>query len=131
MAMGIRFELWDTRSGNLLEDFESEAEAVAAVREYLELNGPQMVRDLTLGAVPDTGLVGATGLPPVLDGDELLARVAAHAGAPPSVPAAGAKHERTEDVRGSSGLPNAAGPAGRSGTARGRPVDPVSRRPPK
>ena len=73
--MRMTYELWDAKSGNLLEEFESEAEAFAAVRGYLETNGPDMIRDLVLGAVPSTGLIGATNLPPILEGEALLARV--------------------------------------------------------
>jgi hypothetical protein len=71
------YELWDTKSGNLLEEFESEAEALKAVRGYLKANGPEMVRDLVLGTVPSSGLVGVTGLPPILDGGALLDRLRA------------------------------------------------------
>lgn len=71
------YELWHAASGNFLEDFESEAEALAAVREYLDANGPDMVHDLALGAVPSTGLTTGTETPPFLRGAELLARIEA------------------------------------------------------
>lgn len=73
--MTMMYELWDTQSSNLLDRFASEDEAMAAVREYLEVNGPDMIRDLVLGAVPETGLADATDLPPVVEGESLLARV--------------------------------------------------------
>lgn len=73
--MSMTYELWDTKSGNLLDDFESEDEALVAVRGYLRTNGPAMVRELVLGAVPSSGLIGTTGLPPVMDGEALLARL--------------------------------------------------------
>ena len=34
------YELWDTESGNLVEDFADEHKALAAVREYTALNAP-------------------------------------------------------------------------------------------
>ena len=34
------YELWDTESGNLVEDFADEGEALAAVRQYAALNTP-------------------------------------------------------------------------------------------
>jgi hypothetical protein len=34
------YELWDTKSRNLLDDFDTEAEALDAVRELVALNGP-------------------------------------------------------------------------------------------
>jgi hypothetical protein len=80
------YELWHAASGNFLEDFESEAEALAAVREYLEANGPEMVEDLALGIVPSTGLTARAETPPFLRGAALLARIqaAAQSTAPPT-----------------------------------------------
>ena len=94
--MTMTYELWDTRSGNLLEEFESHAEALAAVRGYLRTNGPEMVRDLVLGAVPSTGLSGAADLPPILDGDALLQCVSddAQTAAPLSGAAGAAKRKK-------------------------------------
>ena len=71
------YELWHVASGNFLEDFESEEEALAAVREYLDANGPEMVYDLALGAVPSTGLTMRAETPPFLQGAALLVRVEA------------------------------------------------------
>ena len=34
------YELWDTESRNLLDDFDTEAEALEAVRDLIALNGP-------------------------------------------------------------------------------------------
>jgi hypothetical protein len=87
---GTTYELWHAASGNFLEDFESEGEALAAVREYLDANGPEMVCDLALGAVPSTGLTGGAGTPPFLQGAELLARVEALA-SQPGVPDRGSR----------------------------------------
>lgn len=73
------YELWHAASGNFLEDFESEGEALAAVGEYLEANGPELVEDLALGVVPSTGLTIRAETPPFLRGAPLLARVQATA----------------------------------------------------
>ncbi len=73
--MTVTYELWDTKGSNLLDRFASEDEAMAAVREYLQVNGPDMIRELVLGAVPETGLADATDLPPVVEGESLLAHV--------------------------------------------------------
>ena len=39
-AAVVGFELWDTGSRNLLDDFDTEAEALEAVRDLIALNGP-------------------------------------------------------------------------------------------
>ncbi len=66
------YELWDVKSGNLIEEFASELEALAAIEGYLDANDPDLLEDLLLNPVPSTGLIGATDLPPVLKGHELL-----------------------------------------------------------
>jgi hypothetical protein len=43
------FELWNAESGNLLGAFSTESEALAAVREAIERNGPGYGQILTLG----------------------------------------------------------------------------------
>jgi len=73
--MTMIYELWDVQSGNLIEEFGTESEALAAVQGYLDANGPDLLDDLALNPVPSTGLVGATALPPVLKGMELLRRL--------------------------------------------------------
>jgi hypothetical protein len=45
------YELWDTESRNLLDDFDTEAEALEAVRELLALNGPESAHALALTRV--------------------------------------------------------------------------------
>jgi hypothetical protein len=45
------YELWDTASRNLLEDFDTEAEALEAVRSLIALNGPGCTDALALTRV--------------------------------------------------------------------------------
>jgi hypothetical protein len=42
------YELWDTESGNLLQDFETEAEALESVSRLVALNGPGSTSALAL-----------------------------------------------------------------------------------
>jgi hypothetical protein len=60
----MHFELWDTASRNMLDDFATEAEALAAVAELLVINEPDMVDDLSLLRVggPDNGATVASGV---------------------------------------------------------------------
>lgn len=53
----MAYELWDQHNANLLDDFESEAEAVAAVRILVEKHGPDAVCawSLALAYEDDTG----------------------------------------------------------------------------
>lgn len=53
--MSMHYELWDVQSGNLIEDFESEAEALSAVRELITLNGPAYSWILALGSSDGRG----------------------------------------------------------------------------
>jgi hypothetical protein len=57
------YELWDTASRNLLDDFDSEAEAFATVASLVRLNGPGMAQGLTLLCLggPDGDVVVASG----------------------------------------------------------------------
>jgi hypothetical protein len=49
------YELWDMQSRNLLDDFDTEAEALAVVRELLALNGPESAYALALTRVDADG----------------------------------------------------------------------------
>ena len=49
------YELWDTESGNLVEDFGDETEALAAARELIALNGPAYPNALALARRDDNG----------------------------------------------------------------------------
>jgi hypothetical protein len=49
------YELWDTESRNLLDDFDTEAEALHAVRELVALNGAACTGALALTRVDGNG----------------------------------------------------------------------------
>jgi hypothetical protein len=51
----MAFELWDMRSRNVIGGFDSEAEALAAVRQLIQDHGPSYVEDLFLGYEDDKG----------------------------------------------------------------------------
>lgn len=44
----MHYELWDLLSRNLLADFDSESEALTAVRDLLAINPPEMADELVL-----------------------------------------------------------------------------------
>ena len=48
-----RYELWDVEGGNRLGVWDSEADALAFVRELLEENGLALAEDLALGQIDD------------------------------------------------------------------------------
>jgi hypothetical protein len=60
----MHYELWDTASRNLLDDFATEAEALTALAALLAINKPDMARDLVLLRVggPDGGATVASGI---------------------------------------------------------------------
>jgi hypothetical protein len=72
----MHWELWDTESGNLVEDFDTEAEALQGVRELLAVNRADYIDFLVLGAMYDEGESRHEELPPVLAGTELQSRLA-------------------------------------------------------
>lgn len=49
------YELWDTESRNVVGEFDSEAEALAAVLEAVDENGDEAAALFTLIAVHDNG----------------------------------------------------------------------------
>jgi hypothetical protein len=57
------YELWDTESRNLLDDFDTEAEALEAVRALIALNGLHCTQALALTRVWSDGRMStvATG----------------------------------------------------------------------
>ena len=71
----MTYELWHLTSRNLLEDFETEAEALDAVREYVAANDMGMLRELSLSAVPTSASEAGRALPPMLAGQALAERV--------------------------------------------------------
>ena len=71
----MMYELWHLASGNLLEDFETESDALHAVREYLDANDAEMIDELSLSAVPTDATEAALTLPPTLAGEALARRI--------------------------------------------------------
>ncbi len=69
MRTMIGYELWDSRSGNLLESFDTEAQALAAVVRTARAHGSASVETFTLARVEDN-----EELVPVASGADLLAR---------------------------------------------------------
>jgi len=49
------YALWDLESGNLIGDFDTEAEALGVVRELLHANEPDFAEMLSLGRTDDAG----------------------------------------------------------------------------
>ncbi len=49
------YEIWDTESRNLLDDFDTEAEAIEAVRELIAVNGAACTAALALTRVTVDG----------------------------------------------------------------------------
>ena len=49
------YELWDLDSGNMIGDFDTEAEALAVVRSLLEVNANSFADLLSLGCTDDDG----------------------------------------------------------------------------
>jgi len=119
--MTMTYELWDTKGSNLLDRFASEDAAMAAIREYLEVNGPGMIRDLVLGAVPETGLADARDLPSVVDGASLLARVLPTSSAPEATVIVHLAHDPRSDfvVRVASKIVQGSKRVGQIGRAAG------------
>ena len=71
----MHWELWDTESGNMVGDYDSEADALAVVREAVRRYGANVANTLALGAEHDDEGGDDADLPPVIHGAELVARV--------------------------------------------------------
>jgi hypothetical protein len=70
----MHYELWALNTGNLIRDYDSEAEALAMARSLLARGWP--ADDLGLRLEYDEGEEGDdAGLPPALYGAALAARV--------------------------------------------------------
>ncbi len=65
--MTAGFELWSMSSGNLLDDFDTEEEALATIRELIVLNGPETTDELALTYVGDDGQSRTVALGPALE----------------------------------------------------------------
>jgi hypothetical protein len=68
------YELWDTLSGNLLDDFDSEADALDRVRIWFETDDLDPSAEISLPFVSDDGKYA-----PIADGQELIDKARAAA----------------------------------------------------
>ena len=66
------YELWDMESRNLLDDFDTESEALEVIRELIELNGVACTGALALTYVGTDGRMTT-----LATGDALVARLEA------------------------------------------------------
>jgi hypothetical protein len=73
------YDLWDLESGNIIGDFDSEAEALTVVHDLLEVNGPSFAGTLSLGCTEDDGSfrIVAQGRPLAVMADRAVAKRAA------------------------------------------------------
>jgi hypothetical protein len=67
----MSYDLWDVESGNIVNTFETEHDALAVVRTLLDLNGPEYVQALSLGYEDDDGSMRI-----VAEGDRLASMLA-------------------------------------------------------
>lgn len=67
----MAYDLWDVESGNIVNTFETEREALSVVRTLLDLNGPAYVQALSLGYEDDDGSMRI-----VAEGDHLASMLA-------------------------------------------------------
>ena len=74
----MAYDLWDVDSGNIVNTFETEQEALAVVRTLLDVNGPEYVQALSLGYEGDDGSMRI-----VAEGDRLASMLAE---SPPPTP---------------------------------------------
>jgi hypothetical protein len=51
----MNFGIWDTRSGNVVGSWGTQAEALRLVRDLLDSHGPTGIRELVLAREDDTG----------------------------------------------------------------------------
>lgn len=66
------YELWDTKTGNCIGAYDSEAAALAAVRAALRMQGQGAVESLALGREDEHGQFKA-----IAQGADLIARTEA------------------------------------------------------
>ena len=65
MTAGL--ELWSMSSGNLLDDFDTDDEALATIRELIALDGPGTTDELALTYVDDNGQSRTAAVGPALE----------------------------------------------------------------
>lgn len=73
----MHWELWDTDTGNLVGEYDTEAEALAVVRDALALHGLAAIAPLALGAEHEDEGGDDAALPSVIHGAELEGRAQA------------------------------------------------------
>lgn len=70
------FQLWDTETRNIVDAYETLADAIEAVRRYVQAEGPQFADRLSVIAEWSDDEVGDDSLlPETLTGSALLARL--------------------------------------------------------
>ena len=74
MVRTMTYELWDTKTRNAVGGFDSEAEALAVVREAIRRHGREYANMLVLGCEDDDGESRS-----IAQGQELAARAEAAA----------------------------------------------------
>ena len=102
----MAYDLWDVESGNIVNTFDTEREALSVVRTLLSLNGQGYAGALSLGYEDDDGSMRI-----VAEGDELATRAA-------SEPVRRTRHSATRGVisfSNQSGHPQAASVSSRPG----------------
>jgi hypothetical protein len=67
----MAYDLWDVESGNIINTFDTEPDALAVVRTLLDLNGPAYVQALSLGHEAADGSMRI-----IAEGDDLAALLA-------------------------------------------------------
>jgi len=73
------YQLWDVETGNLVEDFLSEAEALNAARELIALSGESYAEILALASADEAG-----GGVLIAEGPSLLERAVSFGTSPAS-----------------------------------------------
>ena len=67
----MTYDLWDVESGDIVNTFETEREALDVVRTLLDLNGPEYAQALSLGSDGDDGSMRIIACRPVTTGYKL------------------------------------------------------------
>lgn len=71
------YALWDTETDNLVDDYDDERAALAAVRDAIERHGSGIIRTLALTSEDSDGRVTTLAI-----GDALIQRATVHAASP-------------------------------------------------
>lgn len=68
--MAVWYELWTLDTGNMVADYDTEADALMEVRAYIDAHGREAVADWALARNGDTG----SDFQRIADGDALAER---------------------------------------------------------